>query len=72
MDRLLDLTQLTSLGVPVRFSSGDYAALPGVLACLPSLRELAMRLPGPDVPADVCVAFTEGMAGLTRLSATLW
>jgi hypothetical protein len=72
--RLLDLTQLTRLEVLwyTNFSSDHYLVLPGVLARLPSLRELVMHKPRPDVPAAVRDAFADGIAGLTHLSATLW
>jgi hypothetical protein len=67
---LADLTQLTDLDLVACFTLGDCAALPSLLARLPSLREVVMRQPGPDVPAAVRDAF-EGITGLTHLSATL-
>jgi hypothetical protein len=57
--------------VCVRWSSGAYAALPGVLAQLPSLRQIYLAL-SPDLPVAVLDAFLEGMAGLTHLTSVMY
>jgi hypothetical protein len=74
--RLADLTQLMSLDLAnIFFTAAEYQVLPGVLARVPNLCDVSLLQPngwpGIKVPAAVCSAFAQGIAGLTHLSMSL-